>query len=950
MHTRRSVLTVVALSSVLLVAAAPGAWAADGELRSSSFVSGDFLVTWRSGGGTTIAYRGVPLFAANPSEIIVHREWEDVYYRTNESEQTAALSKGPGGTTLTVRDRSEHFRFARRTIAGPDGAVRLEYEYEVLQPEEAEMQVLFGVGGAWLDGAKYRTVIGGSEDEGELTLPETGRTDPWSGATEQTFVTDYGTLTVSADRGLNLLCRPDGGAMWWAQALTRGETYRTAIDVQVESGPATETGVVLGDLGWSRRVRSGRATFRVGIAREPDGPRSVTVQAQPTSAAGVAGRAVEVALSEEPRTVRCSAAVEGRGERGFELVLADAATGEELLRLGPLALEADPYLRAMPRLSLYTHERRGEIMVTVAEDMRPEGLSVIVDVPGSESARRPVAGRKMSVPVELDGLPEGVSEVRCQLLREDDVLGVAETQLRVAPPKPNEVKIDNATGGLIADGLPFVPFGYYTYFPLTEGVMDEEVVRGFTLFSPYHGGPHDAEELDSIRAYMDRCAEIGMRVNYHLMWARRREMTDELWSQLRAEIEAFRDHPALLSWYIADEPSSEEVPRLERVYDLVRDLDPHHPVTVVFYRGAEHARQFEGCMDIVMGDPYPIPHGSVTYVSEMADALRDAFDGRKALWIVPQAFGGHEWWKREPTAQEERVMTYLALIHGARGIQYFIRSPRVSFPKSPVMWAECGTLALETAELTPALTSAEPRPAVESSSPGVHVGAYRDRGAVTVLAANTKNEPQPLHIELGDLDWSGEARVLFENRTVTVEGGAIAETIDAYDTRAYRLQVAPGPADELSVHPDNLTINPSWEHVPSVGTPASCYAHIGPGATAFVDARLARHGSNCLRMTLPDEDSAVRLRPYPFPVEEGQTYRISTWGRALQGARALGVELTVELGGFGERSFELTSDWREYTFDVTPDSDARRGGLAISLTSPGTAWVDLLQVVPVEGE
>jgi len=44
--------------------------AQEGEaLRTGSFVVGDVLVSWRSGRGATIAYRGIPVFAGNPSEL-----------------------------------------------------------------------------------------------------------------------------------------------------------------------------------------------------------------------------------------------------------------------------------------------------------------------------------------------------------------------------------------------------------------------------------------------------------------------------------------------------------------------------------------------------------------------------------------------------------------------------------------------------------------------------------------------------------------------------------------------------------------------------------------------------------------------------------------------------------------------------------------------------------------
>ena len=929
-------LTLVVLSPLL---AAP-ADAADIDRASS--MAGDFLVLWRSGEGATVTYRGLPLLRANPSEFIVHRAWQDVHYRSNQSEQTAALARTADGAALTVRDRSEQFRWEKRIIARADGTLRLEYEYELLEPAQAELQVLFGIGRPWLHESSCRAVIGGQERTGELSEPDSGRTDPWSGATEQVFATDYGTLSIRSDRGLNLLCQPSASALWWAQALERGTVYRVAIDLAIEPGPASETGLALTGLDWSRTVRDGLATFSVTVARTAHGPERVSVHARPVGA-GEAGSAVEVALAAEPRSMQCSAPVEGRGERDLELVIADAATGEQVLTVGPLDVEADPYLRVMPRLSLYTHEREGELLVRVAEDLPVERLSVLVHLPGTAPQRHRVTAHDMRLPLDLTGLQPGETEVRCQLLAGDDVMAADATSVRTAPPRPNEVKIDHVSGALLADGLPLIPFGFYTYYPLTEGVMDEEVVRGFNLFSPYHRGPHSAEDLAQIREYLDRCAQIGMRVNYHLMWANRSELTEEQWQSLRTEVEAFRDHPALLTWYIADEPSADRVAILERVYALVGELDPYHPVTIVFYRGGAHARQFERCLDIVMGDPYPIPHGSVTYASSMSDELIAAYDGRKPLWIVPQAFGGNEWWRREPTAQEQRVMTYLALIHGARGIQYFIRSPRISFPKSPIMWAECGALALETAALTSALTSAEPRPEVTCAPESVHVAAFRDRGMVTVLAVNTRNEPQALRVRLPGIDWSGEAEAVFEDRTVAVEGGVIVEPIDAFDTRVYRLPVGPLPEDDLAIDPANLTVNPSWEYMPSTGTPSGCYADIGPGATAFVDARLARHGRHCLRLTLPDEDSTVRLRPFPFRVEAGRTYRVSIWGRALQP----GVRLRLELGQFGEESFELTTDWREYAFEVTPDADASRAGLALALETPGTAWLDLLQVVPL---
>jgi hypothetical protein len=910
------------------------------ELHSASFVVGDLLVFWQAGKGSTITYRGLPVFAANPGEFVVHHAWQEVFYRTERGNETATLADEPNQSVLTIRDRDEHFALQKRIIAHPDGSFRVEYAYEVLEPEQAELQLLWGIGKPWIDGSHYRIVVNGQERTGELNCPAEGRIDPWGGATEQVFTTDYGTLTIKSERALNLLCNPGGGSLWYAQAMTRGEKYTESLDVHIEPGPAADTGLKLAALDWTEQVRDGRVRFTLKLARTPKGPNRVSVQAEQNGEA--AGEPAMATLGEKPGEVTCEARLARKGQVTYAVVISNPADGKEVLRVGPLLVKSSPYMRVMPRVSLYTGEQQGEVVVDLADDLELDGLSVVLTGQGLAETRQAATAHRVLLPVNVAALPDGVTELTCRLLQGDKPLAEAQTQLRKAPPKPNEVKIDNLSRSLIADGLPFVPFGFYTYYPLKEGVMDGEVVRGFNLFSPYHGGPHEGDKLAPILQYLDRCAAIGMRVNYHIMWPYGTEMNDEQMAQFRAEVEAVRDHPALLSWYTADEPGAEYVPQLTRIYNLLKELDPYHPVTIVFCQGCDHALKFADAMDIMMADPYPIPQGPPTNVSRTMDEFNEAFDFRIPMWVVPQAFGGNEWWQREPTAQEQRVMTYLSLIHGARAVQYFIRSPRVSFPKSPIMWAECGTLALETAELTPALTSDEPAPQVTASLPTVHACALKDRGVVTVLAVNTEKQPQVVRLQVEGLDFTGEADVLFEDRKVSVTAGAIEEPIDAYGTRAYAIPVGPLPADDLSLDPGNLVVDPSWENTPSVGTPSACYANIPTGATCFVDSRVARHGRHSLRMTGPADDQLPSLTPFPVQVKGGQTYRVSIWAKA----KADGVVLKVSLGGLGKEEFPLTTEWEEYSFTVAPEKDASRVSPGLALGSPGVAWLDLLQVVP----
>jgi len=563
---------------------------------------------------------------------------------------------------------------------------------------------------------------------------------------------------------------------------------------------------------------------------------------------------------------------------------------------------------------------------------------------------RPIVGRRVVVPFDLTALPTGETEVTCVLKGVGEERRVSAWITKLAP-RVGAVQIDQVSGGLIVNGLPFFPFGFYCEPPPQLAQLEEEVVRGFNVVSPpFPNGPPGLAER---RSYLDRAAQLGMKVNYPLGGvsvlgagpdATAREQA------LRAEVESVRDHPGLLGWYLCDEPDGSNTPpeELVRSYRIVRELDPYHPITMVFM-APEPASQFAAATDVVMTDPYPIPDGPVTVVHDAIALLVSEFDGEKPVWLVPQAFGGNEWWEREPTAAEERVMTYLGLIHGATGVVYYVRHGLNGFPKSTIAWGECSRLALEGAELTPALLSHEARPRARSSTSSIHVGAWSDRGMIYVLAANTENRPQVMRLEVEGVRGRGEAKAIFENRTVPFSRGVIEDMIDAYGTRAYQLPVGPTPTEELTIDPHNLIVNPSFEENSSTGTPEGCYANIGAGrgVTYFTDSRLARHGRHSVRLVVPEEGQSVALDLYPAPVTQGKTYWFSVWAKAAPPRAADGPwpALQLELQGVAEKTFPLAGEWQQYSIEGLVSGKQRRLQATVGLVSVGTGWIDLVQLV-----
>lgn len=644
-------------------------------------------------------------------------------------------------------------------------------------------------------------------------------------------------------------------------------------------------------------------------------------------------------------------------------------------------LSRDDY-KAVSRYDYYTTEESVEIVVWISAS-KPD-LSITIDIVYEFEhmlrGAHVLPGQLSIYEFPIEGFQIGSNELTVSYNENGKWVGSDKVYVVIREDRFNAVKIDRVSGGLIVEGLPFIPFGFYNYSPVQTGLAEEEVVKGFNMMSPYQ--TIEGKTLKERKAYMDRCAAVGMKVNYNVLsLAGGGGVAGKKYSKmshrkrlklLKKEIEAFRNHPALLSWYISDEPVGQGVPpdSLTEAYGLIKEMDPYHPVTVVFM-SPWMANRYSHVMDIVMADPYPIPHGKVDEVGATAAMLNAEFFLDKPVWMVPQAFGGNEWWEREPTTQELRVMTYLGIVNHAMGMQYFIRHGLNSFPKSTVAWNECGAMALEIAELTPYMFSAEPVPDIISPEIDIQLKGFHMAGAFVVIAVNTANKPMEFSFTIDGFGYSGSAAVMFEDRKVGVNEGMIGDIIDAYGTRVYRVRYKMPQSKGPRLQTKNLIRDPSFENITGLGIPASCYAkpQDDKGATYFIDSRISARGAHSLRMTTPTDGEGMSLSFYRLRIEPGRSYTMSVQAKAVPfkyrdpakknffrklcgcGPDAEDFPLfTMSLEGC-EESFIPDGEWKEYSFSCMPEpeSGTTRISPALTLDGKGTAWFDLIQLYPDMG-
>ena len=207
-----------------------------------------------------------------------------------------------------------------------------------------------------------------------------------------------------------------------------------------------------------------------------------------------------------------------------------------------------------------------------------------------------------------------------------------------------------------------------------------------------------------------------------------------------------------------------------------------------------------------MIERYPVPKQPIVDIAEHVDLARKAIKDRIPVWAVLQAFGYQNeknkgWgWKREPTLQEMKAMTYLAIAQGARGIFYFTYHGSQYFIKeSPRHWDDLKSLVSELRDIYPLLVSHEvgdgminaffsgtDRHSFFWTVRHVTQGDSLIQAGTYVIAVSGANRTGTATFELKQNDAS-KVRVVLENRVLAVTNGFFSDSFGPYQVHIYGL-------------------------------------------------------------------------------------------------------------------------------------------------------------------
>jgi len=697
-------------------------------------------------------------------------------------------------------------------------------------------------------------------------------------------------------------------------------------------------------------------------------------------------------------------------------------------------------LRAMQAYldrNYYTTEEQGQVIAEFGfpdEALQGKTLKVI-DETGRLLGTVPAA-KTSKAGFELKTLKEGTSKLAVELSGSDgQVICRQEVPCVKRPPKPGfEWKKDQENRVILRDGKPFflrcISTSFDDFADMEAGMRDMQATGFNAIMFAARLDPtntayldlaakHDLLVIPWMESYGERRTNYnGNLISLKIMLIGNKNLTraeksqvyaDEFHYQLPRFLEATRrikDHPNFLAYFIFDEPMEKNLFDMvtpgRECYQKLIEADGYHPVMVNYSSYIPEGDEYVDWCDVLCTDPYWVPPAAAVlrttpnWVSKCTvNTLRRAEVTRNPIWIVPMAELWSGCYKRVIAPQEQFCQTYLALIHGAKGLIYFTFPMRYQFVVDALKAVNDQLKTLAPIVLSPsvkqiiAYSPGEFDPSAEKY-PDVQAALFRHpEGGFVLLAANSRPYPVETTFKLSNL---GKEKVqqVFAKWRANAKDSSFKDRIEPYGVRAYRYDGKGDKTEPVNValtmkaQPDaitpepapipvsgragkkNLVQNPGFELATLPGAPD--YFPLGPqnlngpragqpGAWFELDTSQPFEGKCCLRLKCATKTPAnitqnmVRFKLSP-KCDKPTTFVFSAYMRAdRDGVQATLVQIVKRASGFGDaKPVTLTKAWQRYSAsgDVAVEL-GRYNMFGIIVTGPAdgfTVWVDALQFEP----
>ncbi|MDY6822424.1 MAG: hypothetical protein SWH68_01295 [Thermodesulfobacteriota bacterium] len=479
---------------------------------------------------------------------------------------------------------------------------------------------------------------------------------------------------------------------------------------------------------------------------------------------------------------------------------------------------SDRQFQVFPRYSFFTDEPRIFFDVRLPQYTSPQAdwQITLTPIPASRHKAAEQNAFSFALPetplwIPASRFSKGQYKVTAELKDQNgNVRAKTAAALSILPAANNPVKIDHSRRCFLVDGAPFFFFAAtfaraHLYDHRWAEMLDKVRDLGYTVVVPSfcQAGNNTRASTEKIRHFLDMAHQRDLKV---VIWIttnailskdsgfqRIRDSKPQIIQEhYRREysrlLPALKSHPALLGWYIYDEPDGQLIKKgiTHTLVNHAKSLDPYHPVYINYAWAIVISlkNNLSAPGDIMSLDFYPIPDRKMSDLAWRTKATTIAGENRKPTIFLLQFFSDTG---RHPTPRELKCMAYLASLNGATGFQTW-----PMMPNSKIVLNAISPVIKEMKRLHPVLQSSRTR-AIQSGSEWVQASARYANGSWYIIAVNFQHTEQAAHFQLpGDVLpeklQNKKINVLFENRSIDIHQGVIADTFLPYERHVYLIQ------------------------------------------------------------------------------------------------------------------------------------------------------------------
>ena len=398
------------------------------------------------------------------------------------------------------------------------------------------------------------------------------------------------------------------------------------------------------------------------------------------------------------------------------------------------------------------------------KECAPREMSLVFKVDGAENAvgafvRELGDGEAEYLFAPLTGgWPKGLTE---GILIAKDAAGNAATRQfwLLNAPKPANAVVVSPDDRYEQAGQRIFPLGIYEVAPK---YMQEVREAGFDVVHTYRW---ESEQDDvACRAYLDACWKAdGLRafIGFDRGVRSHDGIVQGNFAHIARRVGALADHAGLFCWYLFDEPEligqfvSPDL--LTALADLVRELDPHHPVVMTTWN--ETMNEYRRTWDTHWTQAYDDPAGVVRQIAEHRKYLKNASPITLLVNCNDQKQGAARRQGIEPDLtrfsrdyDSLRACALLGIVEECNGLWWwwFARDCRDYYTAAqcPKAWADLRKVVREMVELRPLVNAAGPERNghVGDAKQPVVWWAKETGGRTAVIAINTSKQPQTVDV------------------------------------------------------------------------------------------------------------------------------------------------------------------------------------------------------------